>query len=412
MPEISIPLNIPNVDVVNQEITSNGDIIITVVSKDNGTNCKDCGRRCTKRHGKDEPILLRHLPSLGHKVYIRIYPIRYTCDYCDNHPTTTERLSWYNIRSKFTHDYEDCLLIQMINSTIMDVHLKEDVGYNSVRSMLNRKVNNKVNWDDIKKLEIIGIDEIALKKGHGDFVAIVSTKIDGEIKILSILEDRKKNTVKTFFKSIPLRLRKQVKEVCTDLYDGYINAAREVFGKKVKVVADRFHVAKLYRGGVDNLRKKELRRLKKELSEEEYKELKGAMWALRRNPEKLSDNDKVILEKLFKYSKELEKAYELQNELTSIFNEKQSRRKAKNKIKKWEKRVKESSINCFDNFLSTLSTYGDYILNYFNNRESSGFVEGLNNKIKVIKRRCYGIFKISELFKRVQLDLEGYALYT
>ena len=412
MSEILIPLNIPNVDVVNQEITSNGDIIVTVESKDNGTNCKDCGRRCTKRHGKDEPILLRHLPSLGHKVYIRIYPIRYTCDYCDNHPTTTERLSWYNIRSKFTHDYEDYLLKQMINSTVMDVHLKEDVSYNSIKSILNRKVNSKVNWDDVKKLEIIGIDEIALKKGHGDFVAIVSAKIDGEIKILSILEDRKKNTVKTFFKSIPLRLRKQVKEVCTDLYDGYINAAREVFGKKVKVVADRFHVAKLYRGGVDNLRKKELRRLKKELSEEEYKELKGAMWALRKNPEKLSDKDKDILERLFKHSKDLEKAYELQNELTSIFNENQSRRKAKNKIKKWEKRVKESSINCFDNFLSTLSTYEDHILNYFNNRESSGFVEGLNNKIKVIKRRCYGIFKISELFKRVQLDLEGYALYT
>jgi transposase len=50
------------------------------------------------------------------------------------------------------------------------------------------------------------------------------------------------------------------------MYDGYINAEKEVFGKRVHIVVDRFHVAKLYRNGFESLRKKELRRLKKELS--------------------------------------------------------------------------------------------------------------------------------------------------
>ena len=65
--------------------------------------------------------------------------------------------------------------------------------------------------------------------------------------------------------SIPKRLRKQVRFVCSDLYVGFINAAKEVFGRKVRIVADRFHVAKLYGKGLDELRKKELARLRKTL---------------------------------------------------------------------------------------------------------------------------------------------------
>ncbi|WP_295612960.1 transposase, partial [uncultured Lamprocystis sp.] len=51
------------------------------------------------------------------------------------------------------------------------------------------------------------------------------------------------------------------------------------------------------------------------------------------------------------------------------------------------------------------------ITNYFLGRHNSGFVEGLNNKIKVIKRRCYGILNLGHLFQRIQLDLVGYKLY-
>ena len=66
------------------------------------------------------------------------------------------------------------------------------------------------------------------------------------------------------------------------MYEGFINASKEVFGDKVRGGGiDRFHVAKLYRSKVDPLRKQELKRLRKCLSSTEYKELKGAMWALR-----------------------------------------------------------------------------------------------------------------------------------
>ena len=73
-------------------------------------------------------------------------------------------------------------------------------------------------------------------------------------------------------------------------------------------MVDRFHVAKLYRKGLDTLRKQELKRLKEELSEEDYSELKGAMWVLRKRKENLTKKDKELLKKLFTYSPSLETA--------------------------------------------------------------------------------------------------------
>jgi len=78
------------------------------------------------------------------------------------------------------------------------------------------------------------------------------------------------------------------------MYDGFINAAKEVFGDKVKSIVDRFHVAKLYRKGLDTLRKAEMKRLKNTLWKEEYTKLKNVMWILRKDKDQLSDEEGEI----------------------------------------------------------------------------------------------------------------------
>ena len=104
----------------------------------------------------------------------------------------------------------------------------------------------------------------------------------------------------------------------------------------------------------------------------------------------------------------LKKAYNLQNKLTSIFNERITQKQAKRKITQWINNVEKSGLICFNTFIKTLTKLWDEIINYFINRLNSGFVEGLNNKIKVLKRRCYGIFNTENLFQRVSIDLAGY----
>jgi transposase len=278
---------------------------------------------------------------------------------------------------------------------------------------LTRQIESRVDWKSFKNITLLGLDEISLKKGHKDFVVIVSTLIEGEIKVLAILSDRKKKTIKSFINNIPEHLRSTIKITCCDMYDGYINAVKETLGNKVKIVIDRFHVAKNYRKCLDTLRKQELRRLKKELTESEYKRLKGAMWALRKKEEDLKYQEKELLAILFKYSPILEQAYQFQNELTEIFNKNINKQEAEKLIKEWIDSVNKSELTCFSKFITTLNGYWDGILNYFygKQRKNSGFIEGLNNKVKVIKRRCYGILNIEKLFQRIFLDLEGYAIF-
>ena len=80
------------------------------------------------------------------------------------------------------------------------------------------------------------------------------------------------------------------------------------------------------------------------------------------------------------------------------------------KLDRWITAVHKSDLSCFDKFIGTLEKYKPYIVNYFKKRKNSGFVEGLNNKIKVAKRRCYGFFKTESLFQRLYLDLKGYQM--
>ena len=314
-------------------------------------------------------------------------------------------------KSKTTKGLDRYLNRQMIHSTVEDVAKKENISYEIVESSLNRLIKTEVNWDHYQNLETIGIDEIAVKKGHSDYLTIISTKDHhGELSVIAVLPDRLKETVKSFLESIPDHLQKTVKSVCTDMYDGFVNAATEVFGSR-GVVVDRYHVSKLYREPLDQLRIKEMKRLKGVLLAEEYTQLEGMMWILRRNHECLSTAQKEQLELLYKHSPILKSAHRCALKLTHIFNTHQDRKVALTKMNRWIESVQKSDPSCFDGFIKTLEKYKTHILNYFKNRQTSGFVEGLNNKIKVLKRRCYGLSKPESFFQRLFLDLGGYQAF-
>jgi len=191
------------------------------------------------------------------------------------------------------------------------------------------------------------------------------------------------------------------------MYEGYLNAAKEALGESIEIVVDRFHVAQSYRKSADSIRKQEQKRLKKELSEDDYKQMKGLLWAFRKNPDKLTETENGILEIAFGYSPDLKEAYQLRNAMTDIFEEPYTKQEAITAFNEWEEKVIQSGLNCYDSFLNTLNSFQSQIANYFHKRCNSGFVEGFNNKIKVIKRRCYGIFNIKHLMQRILLDTLG-----
>ena len=173
-PFISIPLDIPNLRVLQTDLTQADEFILTVESTLTTATCRQCGRTLTEQHGEDRPRLLRHLPILGRVVYLRIRPKRFRCPYCDDHPTTTQELEWYDPNALHTKAYERHLIVQLVNSTVTDVVAKEDVSYDALLGILDRWIATTVDWDALEPFATMGIDEIALLKGHRDFVAVIS----------------------------------------------------------------------------------------------------------------------------------------------------------------------------------------------------------------------------------------------
>lgn len=169
-----------------------------------------------------------------------------------------------------------------------------------------------------------------------------------------------------FLATIPKRLHSTIHTFCTDMWEGYLSAIADFIAAhpdvKAKVVIDRFHVTKNYRDDFDTLRKKELRRLRKELPEATYKEaVHGMHWVLRHNYANLDDDDKVRLRALFQYSPLLHQAYTLREELTAIFNMDLSLADGRRRLEKWSAKVKRSTLTCFDKFLKTLRNHLDEI---------------------------------------------------
>jgi transposase len=228
--------------------------------------------------------------------------------------------------------------------------------------------------------------------------------------ILGVLPGHEKAVVVDILRLIPQRILQRMQAVSCDLWEAYTEAVREEI-PNARIVADRFHVERHYRDAADDLRKQELHRLKKELPQETYQTLKGSMHAFRKNARDLNQEERKTFKRFFQHSASAKQAHTLRERLTAIFEMSLSQKQAQAKFRHWIQRVQRSGLHCFDPFLKLLDSWWQEITNYFIQRENSGFVENFNNKVKVLKRRCYGIFNLKHLFQRIYLDLHGYRLF-
>jgi transposase len=403
-------LGLSDIKIIEINLRNNRELVISAESTKEETICRNCGKGC-KPNGSDRPMELRHLPILGYKTFIQLTPKRGICHECEDKPiSTTQTLSWYDRNARQTKPYEQHLLFELINSTVSDVSRKEEVDYNTIQRVINKHIETEVDFSLIFALGVLGIDEISLRKGRKRYVTVITYKYKGELKILKVIEGRTRDDVEKFFSSIPKLLQSTVSAVCSDLYEGYINAAKAVFGKKV-ITADRFHVAKLYRKQLITVRKSELKRLRSILSDTEYKKLHPAVAILRKGKDYFNDEESEILKPLFTHSPKLQLAYIYSHRLTTTFNSKITKLEATAAFKKWIDDVTESELNCFKTFVGTLGDFMNEITNYFVDRNTSAFVEGFNNRLKVMTRRCYGLKKVSRFFQRIKLDTEGLELF-
>ena len=405
---IQVPLNLPDVRVLSTQRTAQGHWLIRVESTLEGPRCRRCGREIRDLHGLDAVVRLRHLPVFDVPVVVEIRPTRDRCPYCAGNPTTTQRCAWYEPRSPNTKAYAPWALRMLITATVADAARTLGLSEATIDGILDRWIERTVDWTAWEWLGVLGRDEVALKRGHRDVVVLVTAPLEGGgVEIRAVLADRQKETVAAFLRSVPDHLRRTVERACTAMYEGVVSAL-DADVPWAEIVIERFPVARAYRDCADPVRKKEGKRLTRALPKAAYTELQGAMWPFRQRPADLKPPEWDLLERVFTASPKLEAADHLREDLTEVFERDETKVGATCAMRAWCKRVRASGLAEFERVLGTIDRWLDAITNDFQGRQTSGFVEGFNNRVKVLKRRCYGIFDGGRLFQRLTLDRHGY----
>jgi len=117
----------------------------------------------------------------------------------------------------------------LVHATLEAVSIKEDIGYKAVAAIVARWISREGKWAEVRRVKSLGLEEIALKKGHRDFVVIVPARsVTGEGKVLAVLPDRQQQTVRQFLEAMPKRVKRALRTVCPDMDEGFLNAVKEV----------------------------------------------------------------------------------------------------------------------------------------------------------------------------------------
>jgi transposase len=226
-------------------------------------------------------------------------------------------------------------------------------------------------------------------------------------RVLDVLENREKATVLAYLKAgKESGVLAAVQEVTTDMWDAYVEAAREAFGDGVAITIDRFHVMKNFQEGLTAAR----RELQRTLSEEAKAELKGSRWWWVTNTENLREEDRQKFSELRQKFPALARLWEQREQLQAIFEDRTivTPECGRARLEAWMAEVATLGLAALDKFCKTLTNWMDKIANYFLTRSSNGRTEGLNHGIRTILWRAYGMLNFKNFRLRV-LDQFGYS---
>ena len=340
---------------------------------------------------------IRDLPWSDKSCVLELYTRRFWCTKC--HCPFREELSWLPRGSRLTERYREFLFEECRRTSIQAVHYQHRLGYKTVERLYYERASRATQAPTplVRKL---GIDEIAIQKGHDQFALVLSDLERGAV--LTLLSDRKKETLEEYLATWTPEQRKAVTEVAMDLWEPYAQAVTKCL-PDARIVADRFHVMKNLNDQVSAAR----RDLQRELPEEAKKTLKGCRWLLVRNEADLSPEEKAKLQQMFAVSPVLKQLHTLKEDFRTIFETEQTSEAASARLEAWIVAVETSGLTKLTKFVGTLRRRFEHILNYFSNRLTSGRVEGLNNKVKVIKRCAYGFRNFEHFALRIRVECDG-----
>ena len=341
--------------------------------------CHGCGQKACGVHSWTDRTV-RDLNMATARVWIRCRYRKLFCPRCQGihiedlelfHPylRVTRRMAQYV--------YQLCRML-----TVSDVARHLGLNWKTVKDIDKYYLERDYGQPDLNGLRILAVDEISIRKGQS-YLTVVLDFITG--RVLFVGKDRKAKTLKRFFNQLSICQRKKIDAVAMDMWDPFIKAVQDKL-PNAKIVFDLFHIVANFNRVIDKVRNSEYRKA----SEQDKTVYKGAKYLLLKNRKNVRrQNHRQQLKELLALNEVINTVMILKEKLKHIWTYR-SRAWAVKALDSWcslARSINHPSVNAFVKMLKR-HHYG--ILNHCDYPIHTGKLEGVNNKIKVIKRKAYG----------------------
>ena len=356
--------------------------------------CPKCGSKCSKVKSYRNRVL-QDLPISGKKVILNLEVRQFECD-CGHY--FSESFNFVRAHKHLTIRYEQYLYYRSKGVDLNYLAQKEAIDWKSVNEVFetysNAEISARSDWSEVTHL---ALDEIALKKGHNNYVVVILDLLSGVI--LDILPQWDKAYLVNYFKGKGVAFCERIEVFCSDMWKAYLKCAEQVF-PNATIVADRFHFFQKCQEGIDHARNSFRKQFPKAA------ELKKLRWALRKNQENLTPKEQQKLDSVFAKQEYylLRLTWDARNTLKDIFDAPLDVAQAEELIDQWIAAVKQHKIRYLFKFIDFYEEWKSVILNYFDGRFSTGKLEGTNNKLKLIKRRAFGFLNFDRFKARAMVE--------
>ena len=384
---ITIALGLPELRVIQEEETEQ-EIRVEVEYRAKSASCPRCGQNTPKVHSSSLQYK-RDWRLWDKSVFLVIRKRRYRCLNCEK--VFTEPDPVCGTRRRTSRRFRCYLGQKAIQQPVRHVAKEEGVGEALVRRCVTEEAKRLLEVPDKPTpARILGLDEFAVRKGQVYDTAVVDLE---HKQVIGVVSGHRQEEVAAFFDALPEP--EKVEAVVMDMHEPFRQAV-EMCLPRAKVVVDKFHVLMHVHRAVDQVR----------TSLQPQKGKKGELFRSRylllTAVERLTPERHVQLMGLLKRYPLLRQAWSLKEAFRAWYHS-VSRSEAEARIVLWENSVKEQGPQPFRVLLHMLRIWRQEILNYFDHPYTNGFLEGKNNRIKVIKRVAYGYRNSANFRQRILL---------
>lgn len=297
-----------------------------------------------------------------------------------------EQLDWLAANPHYTRRFALYVGKQCRSASIKDVAEDLHLDWHAVKEMDKLYMREQLARAGEPRPGIIGIDELSIRKGH--VYRILVSDLERQVPIWFGGVDRSEASMAMFYDFLGARRTERIRLAVMDMWKPFRNVT-EVRAPQAAILYDKFHVLRQLSEAMDKVRKAEYKRL---TDRADRKFIKGQKYVLLSHRENLSPDKRRRLDLLLAANKRLNTAYILKEDFARLWDYR-SEAWARKFFDQWRASLKWQRLKPFEAFAAMIERHWDGIAAFCRaeNKISLGFVEGLNNKVRVIQRRCYGI---------------------